>query len=616
MSYIQLNDSRIAFINLDSTVPNINGMPILNFNTYDATPYISYNYSYAQYPEYTMTVKMGVLDDRILTHTFEFSGSAAELFSRLYRTNLPTYRTEQDITTAVTEFASYLQRHNLTYTPDYLGFYDMRDAIIGALNLNTHQVRLNVDSIRSARISSISIDNNQPSSIFGSDGGFYAVDLGNEFTNYYNTIGETITGTSRAVRTIQTNTPEPPKYVHQYNYKPTYIKHKLSDEENPLYLGAEIEVDKGGQDNHEVMGNCLSIMNSDEDNKEEKYIYGMHDGSLSQGFEIATMPATLSIHKALPYKKMFKYLTSQGYRAHDTQTCGLHIHINRDYFGETLLQQQISISCLTYLIETYWDEIKIIARRDSNRYSSRFNKKKEDTVLNMFSKVTNGSKYSTINLQHSDTIELRMFKGTLNYKTFINTLEFVTVIADVVKNTDVYNVEKITWSDIYDKFSDELKEYYDGRKNNRTTPVTSSEINNNEHRFFDTQEFYIQDTARCNRNNTILSEELLNIARGNYNTNDYTDLNDRIREGFRRIIDGVETASNSTSPTVLLRASSQSTDSTQEGFKQKIKQLKKDLKSAKRRNDYLATTTIQQELSSVQRSYNEYKRNKRNRQAA
>ena len=353
---------------------------------------------------------------------------------------------------------------------------------------------------------------------------------------------------SPASSSTETNKEEEVNYIHEYNYKPSsYLKHELEEikkeHREPLYLGAEIEIDKGGRDNNKVMKKCLRIMNSDK-GTEETYIYGMHDGSLPEGFEIATMPATLSFHKSLPYKKMFEYLISVGYRSHDTQTCGLHIHINKSFFGETLLKHQLCIAGLSYLINVFWEHMIIIARRDSNKYCRKSNfSNKEYTLLNIFSDISWFGKYSFVNVQHSDTVELRIFKGTLNYDTFINTLEFVSILAHIVKDTDIYDFDLITWEQIYEKFSPELKDYYNERKHKK---------------------------ASCTTYGTITVED--------------------IREP--------------------------ETETAEQHLKAKIKRLKKELKAAKRSNNYLFIIEIQQTLSEVQREYNNLRRRNRQQNAA
>ena len=264
------------------------------------------------------------------------------------------------------------------------------------------------------------------------------------------------------------------KYIHKYNYKPEYIKHYMPNEnqDTTLLLGTEIEVDEGGE-SEEHAKKVLEIMcGVDQDNPDkalETKMYCMHDGSLKKGIEFATMPCYLEYHKNnMNYKQMFQYLDENGYKAHDTTTCGLHVHANRTYLGKTELMQQLTISKILYILEKFNDELCIIARRD-NSYS-RFvgNGKDEKSVVELYGKYKNQDKHVALNLKHPDTIEFRCFKGTLKYETYMLTLEFVKDIIDYAKSINIEEIELIQWSDLMNTFSDELKAYYNERLEKET----------------------------------------------------------------------------------------------------------------------------------------------------
>lgn len=260
-------------------------------------------------------------------------------------------------------------------------------------------------------------------------------------------------------------------YIHTYNYVPDkYMKHYMDNEDpaTTLLLGVEIEV--GGNDvefdksvKNDVIKNSIQIINGSDSDKED-LIYSTHDGTVQ--IELDTMPCSLEFHRQkMNYKELFKYLDSYGYKGHDCKDAGLHIHVNRDYLGKTKLQQQLVISKILYIIEKFNDEFCVVGRR--NTYYSQFvgDRAKDDTALNLFSKYTKEGKRAALNLMHKDTIEFRMFKSTLKYETFMLTLEFVKDIIDFAKNTDIEEIEMITWGDLMQTFSDELQKYYNDRYN-------------------------------------------------------------------------------------------------------------------------------------------------------
>jgi len=244
------------------------------------------------------------------------------------------------------------------------------------------------------------------------------------------------------------------EYINRYDYKPEYIFHKIENDDD-LYFGAEIEIDNGGELS-DTAKEIVEFMGKEN-------VFCKHDGSLRNGFEIVTHPMTIGYHKSLPYAKLFQRLINKGYRSHDTTTCGLHIHFNRSFFGNEKLYQDLSISNMLYLFEKFWDKVVLVARRDSNRYAKRFNLYKDETPIDMYAKSKNASKYGAINLMHNDTVEIRIYKGTLNVDTFYNTIEFTKVFAELAKEVNIYNIQSVTWEDISSRFSNELKSYIESR---------------------------------------------------------------------------------------------------------------------------------------------------------
>lgn len=252
-------------------------------------------------------------------------------------------------------------------------------------------------------------------------------------------------------------------YIHAYNYKPEYIHHTLEDETSPLLLGAEIEVDscKETIPRNEVVKKCIDIINGDESGKED-LIYSTSDSSVQ--IELDTMPCSLEFHKQkMNYAEMFKYLDELGYKGHDGQHAGLHIHADRSYLGTTPLIQQLTISKILYILEKFNDEICMIARRDT-RYSAFVGDGKDErSVIELYGKYKEKGKNVALNLKHPNTIEFRCFKSTLKPETFLLTLEFVKDIIDYAKKINIEDIELIKWDDLMVTFSDELQDYYEER---------------------------------------------------------------------------------------------------------------------------------------------------------
>lgn len=297
-------------------------------------------------------------------------------------------------------------------------------------------------------------------------------------SSYYNDFIERYTST--VLHTM--NNCNKKTYIHEYNYTPEYIKHFM-DHENKrttLLLGAEIEVggnkpEVDSNNKQSVVKRCIQIMNRSESDKED-LIYSTHDGTVQ--IELDTMPCSLEYHKnKMNYKEMFKYLDEQGYKGHDCNTAGLHIHANRDYLGKTKMQQDLVISKILYIIEKFNDNICVIGRRNTDYSQFVGDRCKEDTVLNLLAKYDNTGKKAALNLQHKDTIEFRMFKSTLKYETFLLTLEFVKDIIDFAKSINIEEIEKMTWNDLMKTFSKDLQQYYVDRYNKMLKKQLDEDLN-------------------------------------------------------------------------------------------------------------------------------------------
>lgn len=246
--------------------------------------------------------------------------------------------------------------------------------------------------------------------------------------------------------------------IHRHNYMPDKFNFYKVSNEDELYMGVELEIDCGGEDNN-IAKQAIDIIN-----KRNDIIYCKHDGSLKNGFEIVSHPCTYEFHKTLAYEKMFKFLINKGYKSHDVSTCGMHVHINRDYFGNDKLTQDLCISKLLYILEKFWNKVEIIARRKSNYYARRFYLHEDESPLDLYYKSKDSAKYGVVNLQHKNSIEIRIFKGTLKYETFMNTLEFIKKVAKLAKNTDIYDIQYVTWDKLTNLFSDELNQYIEERE--------------------------------------------------------------------------------------------------------------------------------------------------------
>lgn len=230
------------------------------------------------------------------------------------------------------------------------------------------------------------------------------------------------------------------KGIHDYDYKPDPIFHGNSNR----FLGVELEVDCGGH----IDDNAREVLEIANDVQEEN-LYIKHDGSLEDGFELVTHPMTLDYHKnIMPWIEIMKRLISMGYKSHKTTTCGLHCHINRSAFGDTYEEQEEVIARILYFVEHHWAEMLRFSRRTEGqmqRWAARYGIKSKPKELMDDAKNNNYSRYRCINIQNYNTIEFRMFRGTLKYNSFIATLQLVNEICDVAIFLSDDEIQSLTW---------------------------------------------------------------------------------------------------------------------------------------------------------------------------
>ena len=241
------------------------------------------------------------------------------------------------------------------------------------------------------------------------------------------------------------------KAIKTYDYKPEPIFYGSGD----LFYGVELEIDKGGEynDNAEIL---LDLAN-----RPAEHLYCKHDGSINNGFEMVSHPMSLDYHtNQMDWCDVFNKAITMGYRSHQTSTCGLHIHVNRSAFGKNTLEQEDVIARIVHFTELHWNELVKFTRRTEaniNHWASRYGiaTTAKDTYKNI--KEKNWSRYVAVNLANYNTIEFRIFRGTLRYKTFIATLQLVDEICRLAIMFDDNTFEKMSWSDFAIGISKENK---------------------------------------------------------------------------------------------------------------------------------------------------------------
>ena len=233
-----------------------------------------------------------------------------------------------------------------------------------------------------------------------------------------------------------------PKGINDYYYKPEPIFYG----EGPRYMGVELEIDGAGELDSKA-SQILDVANRDG----SELLYCKHDGSLDDGFELVSHPMSLEYHcHQMPWADVLKEAVRLGYQSHRAGTCGLHIHVSRAAFGVTEAEQDAAIARILYFFEKHWEELLKFSRRTPRqleRWAARYGYKEQPRdILDHAKKGYGAGRYTCVNLTNTDTIEFRIFRGTLKLNTLIATLQLIDRICDVALFMSDEEVKNMSWT--------------------------------------------------------------------------------------------------------------------------------------------------------------------------
>ena len=257
--------------------------------------------------------------------------------------------------------------------------------------------------------------------------------------------------------------------IHDYYYKPTPIFYG----DHSRYYGVELEIDGAGESESNA-GKLLDIANANLD-----LLYCKHDGSLDEGIELVSHPMTLEFHQTrMPWQDVLQKAAHMGYTSHQAQTCGLHIHVSRNALGADESEQDAAIARILWFFEKNWEELLKFSRRTQRqleRWAARYGLKAPRDILSQ-AKDSRTGRYVCVNLQNQDTVEFRIFRGTLKYNTLMAALELVDRIIDCALYLSDEEMQQMSWTTFVSGCqAPELIRYLKERRLYVNEPVESAE---------------------------------------------------------------------------------------------------------------------------------------------
>jgi hypothetical protein len=181
-----------------------------------------------------------------------------------------------------------------------------------------------------------------------------------------------------------------------------------------LYLGCELEYETTDRDKARIaVGRAL-----------EGHAIMKSDGSIHNGFEIVTCPATLDIQLDV-FSKFFENYPAELQSASNV---GMHIHISRKPLSV------LTVGKLTRFMNHPDNKafIESIAGRANNSYCRQDISRSEHLSYPLVNKG-GGERYNVLNVRNENTIEFRIFSTPTSYDDFASKLQFVQALVEYSK---------------------------------------------------------------------------------------------------------------------------------------------------------------------------------------
>jgi hypothetical protein len=246
------------------------------------------------------------------------------------------------------------------------------------------------------------------------------------------------------------------RLIHDYSYRPDAIFHS-TDKNERLFFGLEIEVE--GWDSKSASAlHAYQLESMD-------LAYLKNDGSLDNGFEIVTHPMSHDFFKneASDFWSVIEDLRSKNgmrVKSWDTRTCGLHIHISRTGFsGGSHMHRFLN------LVYSNPDFYSTLAGRSSDQWAKFTDINVRDYVRNADGTIMrdewdcgivkqtrqfkhklqsdrHSDRYSAVNTNNRETLEMRIFRGSVNGDTIKSQLDLAHASVEYTRNLTVQDVRE------------------------------------------------------------------------------------------------------------------------------------------------------------------------------
>ena len=230
---------------------------------------------------------------------------------------------------------------------------------------------------------------------------------------------------------------EDSRLIHDYSYRPDPKFYRHPDEEpHRLYFGIEIETEVRGQSyaDRKVAAEYAVKLEG------QGLAYLKSDGSLECGFEIVTHPMTHQYYaNAESLWEVIRTLKSEyGMMSWGTRTCGLHVHISRAGFNGGSHQHRF-----LQLVYNNKKLYELLAGRSAShwaKFDDNFDPSTGQKSLKHKFDRGGSDRYSAVNTNNRNTLEMRIFRGSLNPRFIKSAIDLAHASVEFTRTMSVPEV--------------------------------------------------------------------------------------------------------------------------------------------------------------------------------
>lgn len=229
--------------------------------------------------------------------------------------------------------------------------------------------------------------------------------------------------------------------INSYSYKPTPIMHGEGDR----FFGFELEVD-----NEDRSGCGEELAEAIENLYGDSLLYCKSDGSLNDGVEIVSHPMTLEYLYGMDLESLEDMIESNSLYAEST--CGFHVHVNRDSFGDSVTEQEMNIAKLIHLCDRMQSDLFKWSNRNRDELErwATFSSvgldcdDDEDECSGKYEDLRrNVGRYRAINIMNRSTVEFRLWASSCEPDTIRGYVELTNALAQCAIDMSVKDVCEI-----------------------------------------------------------------------------------------------------------------------------------------------------------------------------